>query len=316
MAGCFGPDARDGLRCSAAGECPPGQDCYQIEGRSVCLAEAPSDARGPDDRIILFGVPVAVELFCAAEVPCASPRDPSLTDDLTLMAFSIDAVNAEGDRDVYLAGRATEEDMWQTAAPAGAIDSSLVEEGGWLTGSGLGLLFSRADQSIGGPPYSDLWLSERVDRTVGFDTAAPLTGVVNTSHGIERWAARTGDATRLLFARALDSSTVDSDLYLARDASGQWDTAERLPGLSAAGSDERSLALLEDSNTIFFSRGERILEARWSGDDIASAEVIGAHDELLVAGATLVSGVWAKPDGSEIWFGACSDTCAVYRAVR
>jgi hypothetical protein len=44
--------------------------------------------------------------------------------------------------------------------------------------------------------------------------------------------------------------------------------------------------------------------------------VIGAHDELLVAGATLVSGVWAAPDAKQIWFGACADTCGVYRAVR
>lgn len=317
IAGCFGPDARGGLRCSAKGDCPEGQDCYQVAGESVCLAGPPSDAGHPDDGIILFGVPVAVELECAVDVPCASPRDPSLTDDLEQLAFTIDSVNAEGDRDVYLARRATSEAMWDTAAAAGAIDTTLVEEGGWMTGNGLALFFSRDDQGVSGPPYSELWVSERPAVTDGFETAVQVTGAVNTTHGSERWAARTADATGLLFARALDAAPTDHDLYLARDRGGLWDTVVRLPGLSLAGSDERSLALVEGEKTLFVSRAERIYEARWTGDDIASAELIGAHDELLVAGATLVSGVWAAPDGKEIWFGACTaDACGVYRAVR
>jgi hypothetical protein len=315
MAGCFGPDAREGLRCSADGDCPPGQDCYQVQGSSVCLSEAPSDASGPDDRIILFGVPVQVDLLCEGEVACASPRDPSLTDDLKQIAFSTDSMNADRVPDVYLARREAPEDMWGTAAPAGAIDSPLVEEGGWLTGDGLALFFSRDDPAVNAPPYSDLWMSARADPTANFDTGQPIPGVVNTSHGIERWAARTGDKTQLLFARALDVAPTDNDLYLAHEAGGQWDTVARLAGLSLAGSDERSLALVEGQKTLFVSRGEHIFEARWK-DDIAGAEVIGAHDELLVAGATVVSGVWAAPDASEIWFGACIETCGVYRAVR
>src|SRR5919106_6553655 len=109
--------------------------------RSICLSEAPSDAAPPDDPIILFGVPVLVELTCVGEALCRSPRDPSLNDDMTVMAFTIDAVNAAGDRDVYLARREAAEQMWQTAAPAGGIDTPQVEEGGWLTGNGLALVF-------------------------------------------------------------------------------------------------------------------------------------------------------------------------------
>lgn len=315
IAGCFGPDAREGLRCSADGECPAGQDCYERAGEKVCLAAPPADAARPDP-LILFGVPVAVELLCGADAPCSSPRDPSLTDDLRQMVFTVDSMNAAGDRDVYLARRATADDMWGTAVPAGAIDTTQVEEGGWMTGDGMALWFSRDDQAVSGPPYSELWASERAELTAGFDTAGPVTGAVNTSRGSERWAARTADAAGLVFARALEATPADHDLYLARDAGGQWDTVAHLAGLSLAGSDERAVALVEGQRTLFVSRGERIVEARWTGDDLASAEVVGAHDELLVAGATLVSGVWAAPDGSEIWFGACADTCSIYRAVR
>jgi hypothetical protein len=316
LAGCFGPDPREGLRCSAAGDCPPGQDCYLVQDSSVCLSEAPFDGSPPDDRLILFGVPVEVELLCGAEVACASPRDPSLTADLRQIAFTAGSMNADMAPDVYLATREKPEDMWQTAVPAGGIDTALVEEGGWLSGDGLALFFSRADQSAGGPPYSDLWQSDRLDDMATFDTALPLPGVVNTSHGSERWAVRTADKTQLLFARALDAAPGDNDLYLARDMGGQWDTAVRVAGVSLPGDDERSLALVEEQKTLFVSRGGRIFEARWKGDDIAGAEVLGPHDELQVAGATVVSGVWAAPDASEIWFGACGESCGVYRAIR
>jgi len=315
LAGCFGPHAREGLRCSADGSCPDGQHCFEVDGQPVCLAAPPGDAARPDDGIILFGVPVAVELMCdTGETACRSPRDPALTDDLKQMAFTIDAVNAAGDRDVYLARRATAEEMWETAAPAGAIDTTQVEEGSWMTGNGLALFFARDDQAVAGPPYDDLWVSERADVADEFVTAAPLAGAVNTAHGSERWAARTADGSALVLARALEGTPDDHDLYLARERGGQWDTVAHLPALSDG--DERSLALVEEQKTLFFSRGERIFEARWTGDDLASAEVIGAHDELLVAGATLVSGVWAAPDAKQIWFGACAETCGVYRAVR
>ncbi len=314
LAGCFGPDAREGLRCSADGDCPPGQDCYQVEDRSVCLAQPPSDDGRPDDGIVHFGMPVRVELPCPGELPCISPRDPSLTDDLTQIAFAVQPMNAETDLDVYLARRGTKEDVWPVAVPAGAIDTTQVEEGSWMTGNGLTLTFSRGALA---PPYGELWVSERLQVDPdGFETSAPVSGVVNTLRGDERSGVRTADATALLFARALETAPGDHDLYLARDNSGQWDTVVRLPALSLAGSDERSVALVEGEKTLFVSRDERIFEARWTGDDIAGAEVIGAHDELQVVGATLVSGVWAAADGSEIWFGACSDSCDIYRAIR
>jgi hypothetical protein len=315
IAGCFGPEPREGLRCSRDGDCPPGQDCYPLAGGSVCASAPPGDGGDGGDGA-LFGAPTAVSLLCN-EVACPSPRDPALTDDLTQIAFTVSSVNAAGDQDVYLASRPTADDTWGPASPAGAIDSLYVEEGGWMTGSGLALFFSRDDQNVAGPPYADLWVSERLAVTDAFEASVPVPGVVNTSHGDERGAAWTADGTRLLFARALDVTPTDHDLYLAQDGGGQWDTVARLDALSTVGVDERSAALVEGARTLFATRGDQIVEARWTGEDIASAEVVAVHDELAVTGTEILSGVWASPDGREIWFGACAQgVCSIYRAVR
>jgi hypothetical protein len=313
IAGCFGPEPREGLRCSRDGDCPPGLECYPLAGSAVCASAPPVDGGGDG---ALFGAPTAVSLLCN-QVACPSPRDPSLNDALTQIAFTVSSVNAAGDQDVYLASRPTADDTWGPASPAGAIDSLYVEEGSWMTGSGLALFFSRDDQNVAGAPYADLWMSERLAVTDAFDSAAAVPGVVNTTHGNERGAVRTADGAWLLFARALEVTPSDHDLYLAQDGGGQWDTVARLDALSMAGVDERSAALVEGARTLFATRGDRIVEARWTGADIASAEVVAVHDELAVTGTESLSGVWASPDGSEIWFAACAQgSCSIYRAVR
>ena len=321
-AGCFGPEPREGLRCSADGDCPPGQDCFPGgPGAGVCSSAPPADASADVDGggPIAFGAPDQVPFMCG-EAPCLSPRDPSLTGDRKQIAFTVETMNAAGDLDVYLAIRPTAFDSWFPATQAGGIDSLLVEEGSSLSANGLRLYFTREDQNLGGPPYGELWVSDRVAEGDPFDNAAPVAGVVNTSQGNERSAVQTADAARLIFARALEGNLVDHDVYVALDGGGQWDTVARLEAVSQPGGDERSLAIVEsevdDENMLFVSRGARIVEARWSGGYIAGAEVVSMHDELVVPDAELVSGVWVSHDGSEIWFGACGATCAIYRAVR
>jgi hypothetical protein len=136
-AGCFGPEPREGLRCSADGDCPPGQDCFPGgPGAGVCSSAAPADAGAEVDGggPMAFGAPDEVPFMCG-EAPCLSPRDPSLTADRKQIAFTVESLNADGDRDVYLAIRPTAFDNWFPAAQAGAIDSLLVEEGSSLSAS-------------------------------------------------------------------------------------------------------------------------------------------------------------------------------------
>lgn len=318
-AGCFAPDAREGLRCTSQGDCPPGQDCFPQAGGAgpgVCASAPPKDAdTSSDSGAPAFGAPELVDLVCNG-VPCMSPRDPSLIEDRKQIVFTVETLNAAGDLDVYIANRPTAFDPWFPAAQAGAIDSLYVEEGGWVSGNGLMLYFTRADQNVVGPPFGDLWMSERLAVTDTFDTAGPVAGVVNTSQGDERSASEAIDGTRLVFARAIDADVADHDVYLALENGGQWDTVSRIEALALVGTDERSVAVVEANRTLFVGRGDRIVEARWSGGLISGAEVVATHDELLVSGADRIAGIWASPDGSEIWFGACGATCAIYRAVR
>ncbi len=322
MAGCFGPDAREGLRCSSSGDCPPGQDCFPVAGEpapGVCSSSVPIDGGGDGDGGppgLRFGAPELVALDCSGG-PCLSPRDPSLTDDLTQLLFTTETLNAPGDHDVYLASRSLPDDPWQPAIAAGAIDTLIVEEASWVTGDGLFLYFSRDDQNVAGPPYGDLYESGRLAPGDPFDGLSVVPGVANTFYGDERSAVATADFTHLLFARALDVDIADHDIYLAESGGGQWDTVARVAGVSLAGADERSVALVEPARTLFVSRGADIVEAGWTGDDIATAQPVFIHGELAVAGATLVSGIWASADGKQIWFGSCDENgCAIYRAVR
>lgn len=322
VAGCFGPEPREGLRCTGDGDCPPGQECFPVAGGpqpGVCASAAPGDGGGGDAGPgSPFGAPEMVALECgvAAPAPCASPREPSLSGDLTQIAFTVDSASAAGDRDIYLARRAGAGEAWEPAGPAGAIDTLYVEEAAWLAGDGLVLYFTRDDQNVGGAPYGDLWVSSRAAPGDPFDGAGPVAGVVNTAHGDERGAAQAADAVQLFFARALDAAPDDHDVYLALAGGGQWDTVARVPALAAAGSDERAVALVEATHSLFVAAGDRIAEARWAGEEAASAELVAVHDELAVDGATAIAGLWVSPDGGEIWFAACGASCAIYRAVR
>ena len=316
VAGCFDPDAREGLSCTSEGDCPPGQDCHPVAGGpGMCLSAPPGDGGIAADGGLAFGAPEMIELQCGSDA-CLSPRDPTLIENRTQILFTVDSLNAAGDRDVYLANRPTAFEPFLPAAPAGAIDTITVEEGGWVTANGLRLYFTRADQNMDGPPYGDLWVSDRLATTDPFDAAAPVAGVVNTSQGDERAAVGTVDGNRLVFARALGVDPADHDVYLALESGEQWDTVARVDVLAVAGEDEHSVAMAEATQSLFVGRGDRIVEARWSGGFIAGAALVAVHDELVVAEAERVSGLWAAPDGSEIWFGACGDTCAIYRAVR
>jgi hypothetical protein len=321
IAGCFGPEPREGLPCSQDRDCPPGQTCFGADP-GVCAAAAPADGApldgevGPDAAApaVAFGTPEPVVLLCPGPVPCPAPREPTLTDDLTQIAFTVPAAGAAGNHDIMIASRGTAEADWGAAVSAGPMNSLQSEYAPALHGEGLLLWFSRDDQATAGAPYADILLSSRKSRTDPFPGAVPIAGVVNTAAGDERGVARTGDASTLLFARSLEGSLTDHDLYRASLAGGHWDTVERLAGASSEGASERHVAIAEAARLLFFVRDERIVEARWDGGDL---EELLVHDELFPAGATATLGVWVSPDGREIWFGACEPAdCALYRAAR
>lgn len=328
LAGCFAPDAREGLPCSEKGECPPGQSCSD----GICRAGADSlvDAAAtgdggevidaaPPDPPGRFGIVEHVPLTCPGPVVCADVRDPFLIPDRTTILFTylVNAVN--GNYDLFYASRAGAEGTFTTAASLGAINSTLSEHSPFLSPDGNTLWFSRQDLSSGAPvrPYDQILASTRPGAGGGFDSAKAVDGAVNTALGDERSPQIAAAGDLMLFTRAPEAAMMDHDVYLARLEGGQWNTIERVTALSNTGANERSVAMVETRQTIFFIRDEQIHEAIWIGDHPTELAVEIVHDELDASPLDVKVGVWSSPDGTEVWFDSNrSGVHQIYRAVR
>jgi len=318
---CFSPDARDGLPCSAAGDCPPGQSC-QV---GICSSEVLPDASrldagtsdaGPSPPGD-FGGPMLIALNCPGPVLCTDVRDPFMNADGNSLVFTALVATPAGNYDIDYAVRLGDT-TFGTAASIGAINTTLAEHSAFLSADGNQLWFARQDISSGTgvEPYDQILFSKR--DTGLFDSASGVDGGVDTLRGDERSPQVSADGTAMLFTRSTEPALMDHDVYLARLESGQWNTIERIDGLSMEDANERSIALVEDRKAFFYIRDEHIHEALWTGDDPTRIAVDVLHDELDADPLDTKVGVWASPDGSEIWFDSNRGAGAqqIYRAVR
>lgn len=325
LAGCFAPDAREGLPCSEAGECPPGQSCSAGvcgAGPGVTDAAVAFDGAAADAAAALppgpFGTVEPVVLTCPGPVVCADVREPFLVAEGTTIVFTYLVNSVNGNFDLFYATRASKEGLFGTAASLGAINTTLAEHSPFLSQDGSALWFARQDLSSGAAvrPYDEILLAVR-PRGGSFDSAEPVAGAVNTLLGDERSPQVTAGGGAMLFTRSAESTPQDHDVYLARLAGGQWNTIERLAALSAVGADDRSLSLVEEQSALFFIRGGQIHEVVWSAEDPASALALVVHEELDASPLDRKVGVWGSPDGTEIWFDSDrGGTQQIYRAVR
>jgi hypothetical protein len=321
LCSCFSPDARDGLPCSEAGDCPPGQSC-QV---GICSSEVLPDASRLDAAMSDagpsppgdFGGPTLIALTCPGAVPCIDVRDPFMNTDGTSLVFTALVATPAGNYNIDYAVR-TGDTTFDTAASIGAINTTLAEHSPFLSADGKQLWFAQQDISSGAgvPPYDQILFSKR--ETGLFDSASGVDGGVNTFRGDERSPQVSADGTAMLFTRATEKALMDHDVYLARFESGQWNTIERIDALSMADADERSIALVEERKAFFYIRDGHIHEALWTGDDPTGIAVDVVHDELDADPLDSKVGVWASPDGSEIWFDSNRGAAAqqIYRAVR
>ncbi len=317
-AACFSPEARDGLPCSEAGHCPPGQSCQL----GICSSEALFDASPLLDAALedggdpappgAFEMPQQVVLMCPGPVVCVDVRDPFMTTDSLLFTYGV----APGTNyDIYFAERTGETSFLQ-AASIGAINSPVSEHAPSLSADGTTLWFARQDLSNGeARPYDEILVSKR--ETGPFQLASNVEGGVDTLLGDERSPQVSADGTAMLFARSQEKTPTDHDLYLARLEGGQWNTIERLDALSEVGANERSLALVEERKAIFYVRDDQIHEALWSGDGPDAIAIDIVHEELDAATLDAKVGVWSSADGTEIWFDSSrGGPQQIYRAVR
>ena len=320
---CFSPEARDGLPCSEAGDCPPGQSCQlgTCSGEPVVIDASIADAPAPDAAVppALFGAVELVPLTCPMATPCLDVRDPFVVGEGTTILFTFVANPAIADHNVMYASRASTDVPFAQAASLGAVNTTLTEHSPILSPDGATLWFARENLSSGAGvrPYNQILVSVRPGGVGPFDTAAEVLGAVNTQLGDERSAQVSASATWMLFTRSSEKAMLDHDVYLTRFEGGQWNTVERVAALSAAGKNDRSVALVEDLRTVFFIRDEHIHEAIWQGDDPTDIALEVVHEELDATPLDNKVGLWVSPDGSEIWFDSGrSGAQQIYRAVR
>ncbi len=325
FAACFSPDPQVGLPCSESGDCPPGQSCQL----GVCSNDAVVfDASVADGAVTdaappippaAFGVPELVPLTCPAAIACADVRDPFLANLETAILFTWVVNPAIGDYNIMLATRASNDVAFGQASSVGTINTTLAEHSPFLSPDGATLWFSRQDLSSGSNvrPYDQILASVRPGGVGAFDTAGEVPGTVNTLLGDERSAQVSAGATFMLFTRAPEAALLDHDVYLTHFEGGQWNTVERVDALSAAGTNDHSVALVEDMRTVFYIRDEQIHEALWVGTDPSVVALDMVHDELDAAPLDAKVGLWVSADGSEIWFDSGrSGAQQIYRAVR
>jgi hypothetical protein len=322
-AGCFAPEAREGLPCSERGDCPPGQSCSAgvcRVGAAVVDASAGGDGpvadAAPVDPPPPFGEVEPVVLMCPGPEVCANVSEPFLAGAGKTLLFAnvINAVN--GNIDIFIASREQAQGAFGVAGSVGTINTVQAEHAPFLSGDGLRLWFAREDISAGpARPYDEVLLSTRV--TGPFNSAMAVPGAVNTALGDERSPQVLNEGDVMLFSRAAEATPADHDVYLARFEGGQWNTVERVAALNGTGSDEPSLSLVEERRAIFFIRDQQIHEAIWTGDDPTDIAVEIVHDELDADPLDFKIGVWSSPDGTEVWFDSNrSGTQQIYRAVR
>jgi len=168
------------------------------------------------------------------------------SDDRTLLFFS-DRAGGVGDRDLWMATRASPDSDFAGPAPIPGVNSTSLDLLPELSPDGLTLLFESVRS--GGSGSSDLWLAERSVPSGAFGAPRPLSEL-NTS-GREEGFSLSRDQLTIVFSSNRGGSGMD--LWVAtRDAvAAPFGTPEPLAELNSAEL-ELDPALSLDGREIFF----------------------------------------------------------------
>ena len=215
-----------------------------VTSRIARLRVAPPRVVPLDDRELRFGDPTPI----AWEQPESGAAFPHVTPDGLTVLFASDRAGGRGQRDLWIASRASHAAFWGTPVHlSGPVNTAAIEDDPFLSADGLELYFD--SNRPGGSGGRDLWIATRPSTAAEFGAPENLGPAINSS-SFEGTGCLSRDGRTLLFA----SSRNGSDLWMStRPARGQpWTAATNLGAPVNSTEYETTPFLSADGRTLFF----------------------------------------------------------------
>jgi hypothetical protein len=296
----------------------------------------PEDARG--DAREDAGIDAAIEPPVDAAVPDASPctagtfatavavpelataateSAPSLTADGREIFFHSDRAGGTGDRDLWHATRASDDEPFAAPVNLTAVNSDRDDRHPAISADGLTLYF--ASSRPGGNGSLDIWTASRPDRQSPFSAPSLVEGV--NSGAADRHPAISADGARLYFNSGRGGGTGGADVWMAtRSGPGAaFSEPVELAELNS-GRTEGSIALSADELEIFVQsdredRGEfDVWVATRTGRDAPFSPPV-LVPELSSPDEDQVQ--WVSPDRTTVYLSSDRESdFDIYRATR
>jgi hypothetical protein len=219
------------------------------DGRTLLVASGdPEDlflATRPD-RGQTFG---ALSPLTELNTPEAEGTPFASGDGLTLYFYALRA-GVTGDRDLWVASRATPTDSFGTAAALAGVNSAETDQNPWLSPDGLTLVFDSTRSA--GFGQANLWMATRSSSSDTFGTPSEVPGV--NSDAVDEGATLSADQLEIFFDSNRPGGAGNLDIWRAqRDRIGEpFGAPLPLDSVNSFG-DELDLALTLDGTELFFS---------------------------------------------------------------
>jgi hypothetical protein len=181
-------------------------------------------------------------------VNSSSEGTPALSADGLSLYFYSQRFGGTGDRDLYVATRASTSDPFTGVRELTTLNSSQREDRPWVSPDELTIYFVSHRASL----TDDLWHATRNSRSDSFGTPVAVTEL--NSSGNDSGLVLTSDGLVAFFASDRAGGVGGVDVYRAVRAStsSRFSTPERVPGLNSSG-DDFDVELSADGSELFFA---------------------------------------------------------------
>lgn len=210
----------------------------------------------------------------------ATETSPFLSADGLSLYFSSDQGVTVGQRDLFVANRATTADPWGTPATMGAVVNSGSDEGAPdISADGLTLYFDSG--RLGGQGELDIWFSTRATLVDPWSAPSNLGAAVNSA-SVDSSASISPDGLSLFFYSTRAGGLGSGDLWVAMrpTTASPWEAPVNLGGDINGASDDRDPAISPDGLTLLFASDRDGSFDIWRTDRATASDPWGAPVKL------------------------------------